>query len=269
MSQASGATLTVLGAGSILPRIGYGAAGYALRFFEGGPVTLLDCGPGSLRGLPAAGIGLEEIRSVVFSHYHVDHCLDLFALLFARKNPRLEGLPRLALYGPVGLQALVAGAPHALSRYAADPLLDVHEVGLDGEGRGGFELDGAHFACQANGHNAEALSWRLDCAPEGAASRPWSLGYTGDTGPNPRVAELLREVDLAVIECSFADDEAQSNHLTPTSAGELARDAHARRVLLTHFYPGLEPQDAGRVAARVYEGPIELARDGAVHPLER
>ena len=44
-------------------------------------------------------------------------------------------------------------------------------------------------------------------------------------------------------------------------------EAAAKKLVLTHFYPGLEPEVARRGAARVYDGPIELARDGSVHRL--
>src|SRR5688572_26913771 len=97
------AQLTVLGAGSILPRAGYGCAGYALRPAKGARVTLFDCGPGSIRALGAARIDLNEIERVVISHFHADHCLDLFALAFARNNPTLHPLPTLEIVGPVGL----------------------------------------------------------------------------------------------------------------------------------------------------------------------
>lgn len=259
-----GAQLTVLGAGSILPRAGYGCAGYALRPDSrkpGGPITLLDCGPGSIRSLAAAGIGLGEVRRVVFSHYHLDHCLDLFALFFARRNPAFEA-PRLELFGPVGLARLVEETPRGLGRWAVDPDAGVHEVALDASGRGGFEAEGLVFSCAANGHNPEAVSWRVE--------RPgaWSLAYTGDTPPSDAVAELASGVDLLVAECSFPDEAAVPNHMTPTSAAELARAAGARRLLLSHFYPSLEPEAARERAATVYGGPIELARDGSVHRID-
>ena len=252
-----GAMLTVLGAGSILPRAGYGCAGYVLRPGPREPVTLLDCGPGSIRALAAAGVALEEVRRVVFSHYHLDHCLDLFALFFARRNPRFDPAPTLELFGPAGLAAIVARAPEALSRWASDPDARVHEVELDARGRGGFERDGLAFACAENGHNPEAVSWRVERAGD------FALAYTGDTTEDPRVAELARGVELLVAECSFPDEEGVEGHLTPSSAARLARAAGAKALLLTHFYPRTDPEEARAVAARTFGGPILLARDGA------
>ena len=255
------ATLTVLGAGSILPRAGYGCAGYALRPEARGPVTLLDCGPGTIRNLAAAGIALSEVRRVVLSHYHLDHCLDLFALAFARHNPAFRDVPELELVGPSGLQRLLAAAPAALGRWAEVPRSSASEVELDGEGRGSLEREGLAMTCVANGHTPEALSWRIE--PAGGASA-WSLVYSGDTPEEPRVAELARAAEVFLCECSFADEDAVPNHLTPSSAARLARSARVRRLVLTHFYPSLDPETARERARGLFDGPIELARDGLV-----
>ncbi len=256
------ATLTVLGAGSILPRAGYGCSGYALRPRPGGPVTLLDCGPGSIRALGAAGIELGDVRRVVVSHFHTDHCLDLFALFFARRNPAFEP-PPLEVVGPVGLAALVETGVDALRRHPRDPRLELVETPLDAGGVALHEAPGEQlvFRGALTGHTPEALAWRVELA-DGAA-----LGYTGDSGENPAVAEHVRGVDVFLAECSFPDEARPSSHLTPSSAARLARAAGCRRLVLTHFYPEMDPESARAVAARTFDGPIELARDGSVHAI--
>src|SRR5437762_412472 len=50
--------------------------------------------------------------------------------------------------------------------------------------------------------------------------------------------------------------------LTPERAGELARDAGVRRLVLTHFYPPVETSDPARGAGARFGGPIAAARDG-------
>jgi ribonuclease BN (tRNA processing enzyme) len=246
------AVLTVLGAGAILPRAGYGCAGYALRPEPGGPVTLLDCGPGSVRALGGAGIELGDVRRVVLTHFHTDHCLDLFALAFARRNPDCGPVPELERAGPRGLARLLDGAPAVLGGFVQDPCATTREV-APGET---FLSGGQRFTPVATRHTAEALAWRVDLASGE------SLLYTGDSGENADVAELGRGVDLFVAECSFPDELAVPNHLTPSSAARLAAAAGAGALLLTHFYPGTDPAAAGAVAARVFGGPIHLARDG-------
>jgi len=262
------ATLTVLGAGAIVPRAPrdgdarrYGCAGYALRPAPGAPVTLLDCGPGTVRALGPARIGVGEVRRVVLSHFHTDHCLDLIALAFARRNPavraEVDAAPPLERIGPRGLASIVEGAPALFGGFTEDPRATTREV-QPGEP---LELDDARLTSTATRHTPEALAWRVDL-PGGP-----SLLYTGDTGENPDVAALGRGVDLFVAECSFPDDEAVANHLTPSSAARLARDAGAQALCLSHFYPGTDPKEAGAVAARTFAGPIHLAYDGAEIPI--
>ena len=255
------ATWSVLGAGSIVPRAGYGCAGYALRPAPGAKVTLFDCGPGTLRALPSVGIELEELERVVLTHYHVDHCLDVFALFFARRNPRYDPLFELELLGPPGLARFLARGAGTLGGLVGDTAVRVTEVELDARGGALLEREGLRLACVANGHTDTSVSWRADLASGG------SLAYTGDTPECAAVAALARGVDLFTIECALTDEESPAKHLTPSAAGRMARDAACGRALLTHFYPHVDPERARAVAARAYPGPIELARDGLVLPL--
>ncbi len=253
--------LRVLGAGSILPRVGYGSAGYALRPSADAPVTLLDCGPGSLRALAPAGVRLEEVRGVVLSHYHPDHCLDLFALFFARRNPEFRDLPRLEVVGPPGLRNLVERIPDALGRWVVDPDLEVREVEFGADGRGRHRTGELDLECVRTGHTADAVAWRIEL-PDGT-----SLVYTGDTGEVAELVALAHGADVLLSECSFPDGRGPEHHLTPSGAARLARDAGVRRLILTHFYPETDPEAARRAASHIFGGPIEIARDGTVHTL--
>jgi ribonuclease BN (tRNA processing enzyme) len=254
------ALLTVLGAGSILPRAGYGPAGYALESEPGGGVTLLDCGPGSVRALGAAAIALARVERVVLSHYHPDHCLDLAALFFARRNPALEsvgGLGPLEVVGPSGLAKVVAGWRAAFGAWVEDPTANLVELPL--ERPIAHRVPGARWTAVPTAHTPHALAWRADLASGE------SLAYSGDSGENPAVADLARGADLFVAECSFPDEAAVEHHLTPSSAARLAARAGCQRLVLSHFYPACDPEAARAVAAGIFGGPIELARDGSRH----
>ena len=81
----------------------------------------------------------------------------------------------------------------------------------------------------------------------------------------PSLARLAHRTTLFVCECSFPEEAAVPNHLTPSGAAAIARSAGAERLLLTHFYPSMDPEEARHRAARLFSGPIECARDGSVH----
>jgi ribonuclease BN (tRNA processing enzyme) len=257
----SGPTWTVLGAGSILPRPGYGPASYALRPAPGAPVTLFDCGPGTLRQLPDRGIALAEVERIVLSHYHLDHCLDLFAIAFARRNPGFAPAPPLEVIGPTGLARLGDRAAGSLGSWARDPAASFVEIDPAEGPRRSLERGSLRLTWVATGHTPEAVAWRADLA-DGS-----SVAYSGDSPEELAVARLARDVDLFVCECSHRDDQAVVGHLTPSSAARLAAASGAKRLLLTHFYPSVEPERAREQAARTYPGPIELARDGSTFML--
>jgi ribonuclease BN (tRNA processing enzyme) len=252
---------TVLGAGTIVPREGFGPAGHALRTKAEGRVTLFDCGPGTVRALAGSGIGVADVERVCVSHFHPDHCLDLFALAFARRNPNLRsaGVPHLEIVGPRGIAKILERGERLFGDRGWTRFEDTDVTEIDPK-RCDEPLIRADFTLRwvATSHTPEAVAWRVD-AGDGK-----SVAYTGDTGENPLVADLAREVDLFVCECSFPDDHAIEKHLTPTRAGRLAKLAHTKRLVLTHFYPGLDPDKARTIASRSFHGPVEAAHDGAV-----
>ena len=127
-----------------------------------------------------------------------------------------------------------------------------------GEEPQSMEKDGITLSWVRTQHTDSSLAWRADVGPS-------SVTYTGDSCEVPEVVELAQGSHLFVCECSFADEHAIPTHLTPSSAARMARDAHVHCLLLTHFYPGLDPLEARAVAARTFEGSIEIAHDGSVH----
>jgi len=60
-----------------------------------------------------------------------------------------------------------------------------------------------------------------------------------DTGMCDAAVELAAGADLVVCEATFASDDTalarRYRHLTAADAGRVARDAGARRLVITHF----------------------------------
>jgi ribonuclease BN (tRNA processing enzyme) len=250
----------VLGAGSILPRPGFGCSGHALAR-EGRKLVLFDCGPGTLRSLGELGYTVEDIGAVVLTHFHPDHCWDLFALAFARRNPGSKA-GHLELVGPEGLADLLerAGAVFGSHAWVRFEDVTVREVESRAIGRW-IELDGLKLAWRATGHTPHALAWRVELG------KGLSVTYSGDSGESAELAALARGTSLLVCECSFPEELAQPQHLTPSGAARLALDAGAARLVLTHFYPGLEPELAQERARLVFPGAIEVSHDRSRHAL--
>jgi ribonuclease Z len=65
------------------------------------------------------------------------------------------------------------------------------------------------------------------------------LVYTSDTAPCRNVIEAARAADLLIHECTFLEEEsaraAETRHSTAGQAGEVALQAGARQLVITHF----------------------------------
>ncbi|MBI1966664.1 MAG: ribonuclease Z [Gemmatimonadetes bacterium] len=245
--------LVTVGTGTVAPSAQRTCPCYWVR--RGDLKILLDCGAGSLHRLAEFGLPWDEVTHVVVSHFHPDHYGELPMLVYALKYttvpPRQEPL---VVLGPPGVVHLVRTLAEAYGRWLLDPgfpigILDVR----DGEP---FPL-GADLSLETFPvpHTPESVALSLT-APEGR------LVYTGDTGPSTELARWAAGCDLLLAECSLPESMAIDIHLTPERAGDLARDAGAKRLVLTHFYPPVETSDPARIAGTRFSGPVTAARDG-------
>jgi ribonuclease BN (tRNA processing enzyme) len=98
-----------------------------------------------------------------------------------------------------------------------------------------------------------------------------TVAYTGDTGPSEALVDLARNADLFVCEAMRppgAGGDRARYLLSAEEAGRYAREAGARRLLLTHFQPGSDRTRARLEAAREFAHEVLLAEEGAVHRIE-
>ena len=90
---------------------------------------------------------------------------------------------------------------------------------------------------------------------------------TGDTRPCAATIEASRDADLLIHEATFGDEEAaravETGHSTAREAAEVAREAGARRLLLTHFSArySRDAVDLEREARTVFAETI-IGKDG-------
>ena len=219
---------------------------------------LLDLGNGGL-GQLQRHIGVGDVDAVLLSHLHPDHCMDLLALYVARTYDTSGGYPVIPVYAPRGAAAHLATAYGRAEHPGLSGCFDFREWAAGAYDIGPFTVTVARVA-----HPVEAYAMRVEHAGT-------VLTYSGDTGPCEALVELARDADLALFEASFQDgrddDAPRDLHLTGRQAGEAAAKAGARRLLLTHIPPWTDADVCRDAARQVYDGPIEVARTGAVYDL--
>jgi ribonuclease BN (tRNA processing enzyme) len=242
--------LVILGSGTGVPSLRRGSPGYLLRL--GDERILVDGGSGTLPRLLRAGVRINELSRVLYTHFHPDHTGDLIPLLFALRNPGYRRDEPLPLTGPRGLRALVEtlqAAYRELVRWGPE---DATITEID-EGERPFA--GARLAARHVEHTPASLAYRLEF--DGKV-----LVLSGDTGACDAIVELAQRADCLVLECSYPDGLGVAGHLTPSECGEIAARAGARRLVLTHFYPECEVADLVAPCRKQFGGEVAVAEDG-------
>jgi ribonuclease BN (tRNA processing enzyme) len=204
---------------------------------------------------------------VAISHLHPDHYFDLVALFYMLRfgDPRPADLSRrVPLLVPPGgrdfldrLGRLIAEKPAMLEDvfevcdYVADRAFEVGELILE------FHQV-QHYIL------SHAICVRHQSAPR--------LVFSSDVAPCAELVEAARDADLFLCESALLDasqDEKKPGlrgHLSAREAGAAARDAHVKRLLITHYRSG-DGYDAHHLeqARSTFDGPVELAREGQTY----
>ncbi len=227
--------LTVLGGAGAWPPAGGACSGYLIE--HAGFRLLVDPGYATLPRLLTLEAP-EAIDAVLVSHGHPDHVADLNPLLRARamRDDPPPPLPTYAL--PGALRAVLA---------------------LDRPGM----LDDAYDLCEFNAGDAFAigpfqvqtrlLPHFLPNAGVRLTAGGRSITYTGDAGPTDDLVDLATGTDLLMAEATHVERVPDGMVGLLNSALEVGRQANrarAGRLLLTHLWPGTDP-DASRDAARL------------------
>lgn len=242
--------ITVLGGCGAWPVVDQPCSGYLVE--HEGFRLVLDPGyatlPRLLEDTPA-----DRVDAVLISHGHPDHCADLNPLLRARAlgDTLPPALPVHTLPGAVDA-VLALDSPRMLANFYT--LLEFtagHRFEV-----GPFQVD----------------TWALPHFVPNAGMRLTAdghvLAYTGDTGPSPDIAVMAREADILLAESTFPEHvlpEKDAPYLsTARQAGQHAAKAGARRLVLTHLWPGTDPAAAQDAARQAYPADLDIATPGMI-----
>jgi ribonuclease BN (tRNA processing enzyme) len=228
--------------------------------------VLLDMGNGAL-GVLQRHMDLHDIDAVLVSHLHPDHCIDLAGLHVAIKwDPRGWGAARIPLWAPSGLHEYLARTHGLPAEPGMHGEFDFRTWSPEQSVRvGPFTV--TPFAVQHP--TPEAYALRIDF--DGPAG-PSTLAYSGDTDSCAGLLRAARGADVFLCEAAYQegrDDALRGIHLTGRRAAEAARDAGARKLLLTHLPVWNSPTRAVEEAQEVYEGPIGVAEPAYTYRIVR
>ncbi|MEQ9503409.1 MAG: ribonuclease Z [Deltaproteobacteria bacterium] len=296
--------LVVLGTSSQVPTRYRNHNGYLLRWDEEG--LLFDPGEGTQRQMIYAEVTATSITKVLITHFHGDHCLG-FAGITQRLS--LDRVPHpIDVYFPKSGHVFYdrlrrASIYHACATLRPNPIakagviheskkITIHAEKLDhGVDTFGYRLQEKDRVSML----PEKLRELGLAGPRvGELQRKGSIEHEGRTitlddvsVPKPgqsvafvmdtRVCEgayaLAKDVDLLICESTYLSTESREahdhGHMTATQAATIAKEAGAKKLVLTHFsqrYPSVEPFLAE--ARPIFEN-VVAAKDGKRVPIPR
>jgi ribonuclease BN (tRNA processing enzyme) len=260
--------LTVLGKSPSWQDAGGACSGYLVE--DGDTAVLIDCGNGVFSKLRMFR-DYVDVDAVVLSHLHADHMLDLvpfaYALTYAPRQqpvpvdrwPGTDDPARPVLHAPPGARDTfrrLAGTwgPEELIENA----FDLREY----EERDELEIGSLRVRFQGVPHFVDTYAMRLSTTNGGG-----KLVYGADCSPTEELTRFAMNSDLMLMEATLPRPErtGKRGHLTPREAGEHGRAAGAARLVLTHISDELDSEWARTEAAEAFEGPVDVAREGAVY----
>jgi ribonuclease BN (tRNA processing enzyme) len=254
--------LTPIGTSPAWYNPGEPSSGFLLE--AAGQRVLVDCGSGVVSRYLALYGAERPIDAIVLSHVHADHCFDLIPLKYGIDYGTL-GSWSPTLWLPPGarerLERLVSAWDEGFSYFTET--YDVREYDTEHAFEvGPFTTRALHVP-----HYIESCALRFE--HDGT-----SFGYSSDLGPCDDLAPFMAGVDLLLAEAAFSEDGDLSlpdrGHITAAEAGQIAREAGAHSLLLTHV-----PEENGfdralAAATRSFaDGPVHVARSGERYEVAR
>ena len=224
-----------------------------LRLRAGQADMLVDCGASSLVALNRAGVDRNNIRTILFTHFHGDHLHGLpFFVLDAQFVTR-RGAP-LLIAGPKGIEARALAAMESAFPGSSTARRAFEMRFLEVTPESPAMIDGVAITPFPVIHDDRAgpcQGYRLEHGGK-------VFAMSGDTGWTEALIPLAAGADAFLVEC-YNHDRKLPNHLDWMTLSAHLPQITAGRIILTHMGPQMLAFDGALVA----EGrSIERAFDG-------
>lgn len=239
--------LTCFGKYGPFPKGGSATSCYMLEY--DGKHILIELGCGALSRV-LEQYEAKDIDAVFLSHLHADHMGDMltFRYLLSRAQAAGEIEDPLPVYMP-------AKPDVEAEQLASNSMIDARFID-DGMSINLFGMD-ISFASMPHPYPSYAMRFEADGKV---------FVYSGDTKDNERLAPFAKDADLFLMEAALLEKDVTENspHLSAADAGRVARQADARRMLVTHIYPKYNPDDVVEEVRQNYKN-AELIEENRIY----
>ena len=211
---------------------------------------LIDCGATSIVALKRSKVALNDIGTILITHFHADHFGGIPALMLDAQFFSKRTAP-LTIAGPEGLpdwyrRVMETAFPGSST---TKPRFDLRLTTLSDDRAA--EIDGVRVRPYRVNHGNPGgpfFGYRID-------ADDLTIAYTGDTEWTDALVDLGRDADLLVAEAYFYDKSVPL-HLDLASLEAHLPSINPHRLFLTHMSEDMLARRAGL--------PYETAEDGLV-----
>ena len=250
--------VTILGSSAAYPGAGQACSGFLVE--SNGVNLLLDCGTGVLSNLQQRS-DLRGINDIVVTHMHADHFIDLVPYRYALRyglDTTHSTRPHLHLPpGGAGVLSQVV-APFSESEAFLTEVFDVSEYAPGRPLRlAGLTLDFIPVRHYIDSYAVAIVGDK-------------KLAYSADSGPCQGLTDVARDAEFFLCNtanCLDINREHFWGHLTPAQAGEIAKEAGAKRLVISHLWPSCNRPNCLQQAQDAFLGRAELAEDGRTYQI--
>lgn len=286
-----------LGTSSQVPTRERNHNGYFLRWDAEG--MLFDPGEGTQRQMIFANVSASDITKIFITHFHGDHCLGLAGILQRLSLDRVSQTVQL-FYPASGQQYLDnlknASIFHNTAKIEECPITNAGVIFTSQDYF--IEAKALDHAVESWGYRIQekdSVSMLPERLKEAGITGPdvgklknegsllldeklitlesvsikkkgQSMAFVMDTRLCETAFQLAREADLLVCESTYlaaeTADAIANGHLTATQAAEIAREAKANLLVLTHFSQRYKTIDEFVSEAREIHPNVVAVKDG-------
>lgn len=272
-SQASFAYMEVTLLGTGTPRPDINRFGPATLVEIKGQYFLFDAGRGVSMRLQQAGVSLDRINTVFFTHLHSDHITGLSDVwltswIWQRQQP-------LSIIGPTGTNAFTE---HLQQAYQADYqyrhqntglpsstfVLDSQEIETD---QIVYDKDGIVITAFLVDHHPvdPAFGYKIEYGNE-------SIVISGDTTYTDNLIRYAKDANLLIHEIAAADEtllernprlnKVLSYHTTPMQAVDILNKTQPKATVFTHILLfGIGEKTVQQLIEQHYSGELRIGHD--------
>nr|MBC8374659.1 MBL fold metallo-hydrolase [FCB group bacterium] len=222
--------------------------------------VLVDCGSGATIRLAEAGINTNSIDSLLFTHFHADHCVDfpvfvLTSYLAERRKP-------LKVLGPIGTKEFVKIMlddlfPYIKRLVGAITGKEFEIIVEELEAGQVLAIEELEVHVEDTIHSVPALCYHFQ-------TKDGSIAVSGDTEYSEKVIAMATDSDVLIHECPFPPSMGTiPDHTTATQVGEVASKAGVKTLVLTHLFEEVvgEEDDISQAIQANFSGEIVFAED--------